>query len=213
MKILIVDPDPVTESIFKDAFNSDESEVVICRSGREAIRLYESFDPDIIVLEVDLDDTSGIELCSDLQSLKKQSQTIVFYSNKVEEYIQIVSLDSGADDFILKNKKPFYLRSKLKALHRKGQDPEESKFEIRPDAFAVIKDGDSIYLPKKEFEIFQILFSKPGYIFPRQQIINSLWNKDENQGRVLDVYIRHLREKLGDGFIKTVKGVGYGFIP
>ena len=134
---------------------------------------------------------------------------------RAEDYSQIAGFDSGADDYITKPIKPRVLVSRIKALLRrkdnqKSESVDNADLYIDTEKYVVFLKGNEIILPKKEFELLALLFSKPGNVFTREVILNKVWGDDIIVGdRTIDVHIRKLREKLGDSYIKTVKGVGY----
>ena len=144
---------------------------------------------------------------------------IAFLTARGEDYSQIAGFDAGADDYITKPVKPRVLVSKVKAiLRRKGggiaieEDIEVGGISIDRERYLIKKDGSDINLPKKEFELLSLLMSKPGRVYTREVIMNNIWGGEVVVGdRTIDVHIRKLREKLGDNYIKTVKGVGYKF--
>ena len=140
---------------------------------------------------------------------------ITFLTARSEDYSQVAGLDSGADDYIAKPIKPRVLLSKINALLRRSSinkviKNDKVSLEINRDKYIVICDGKEFTLPKKEFELLALLFSKPGNVFTREAILAKVWGDDIVVGdRTIDVHIRKLREKIGDGHIKTIKGVGY----
>jgi two-component system alkaline phosphatase synthesis response regulator PhoP len=144
---------------------------------------------------------------------------IAFLTARNEDYSQIAGFEAGADDYINKPIKPRVLVSRVKALlRRKGpnanteQDFEISGFRIDKEKYQIIKDDQTIHLPKKEFELIALLASRPGKVFTREDILKNVWGGDVVVGdRTIDVHIRKLREKLGDSYIRTIKGVGYKF--
>jgi two-component system alkaline phosphatase synthesis response regulator PhoP len=144
---------------------------------------------------------------------------IVFLTARSEDYSQVAGFDAGADDYIAKPIKPKVLVSKVKALLRrlKGEDPKGDilivgNIEVNREEYKIIQDGKEIVLPRKEFELFYLLASKPGKVFKREEILDKVWgNEVIVGGRTIDVHIRKLREKIGDELFKTIKGVGYKF--
>ncbi|MEO0404091.1 MAG: response regulator transcription factor, partial [Bacteroidota bacterium] len=144
---------------------------------------------------------------------------IAFLTARGEDYSQIAGFDAGADDYITKPIKPRVLVSRVKALLRRkdsSEGPAKSKklkgISIDKERYIVLKDGQELSLPKKEFELLALLTSQPGRVFTRESILSNVWGNDVIVGdRTIDVHIRKLREKLGDDFFKTVKGVGYKF--
>ncbi|MEC9231425.1 MAG: response regulator transcription factor, partial [Bacteroidota bacterium] len=158
----------------------------------------------------------GIETCVEIRESKEIKDTLVaLLTARSEDYSQIAGFDSGADDYITKPIKPRVLMSRIKALlRRKAENNTDAastaELFIDTEKYVVFQKGNELLLPKKEFELLALLFSKPGKVFTRDVILNKVWGDDIIVGdRTIDVHVRKLREKLGDGYIKTVKGVGY----
>jgi two-component system alkaline phosphatase synthesis response regulator PhoP len=145
---------------------------------------------------------------------------IAFLTARGEDYSQVAGFDAGADDYITKPIKPKVLVSKVNSLLRRLKSSEEvdtsttiGDIIIDREEYLVIKGGEKIVLPKKEFELFSLLASKPGKVFKRETILDTIWGNDVVVGgRTIDVHIRKLRSKIGDNFFKTIKGVGYKFV-
>jgi two-component system alkaline phosphatase synthesis response regulator PhoP len=161
-----------------------------------------------------------MEACENIRKIPELQDTIItFLTARSEDYSQIAGFDAGADDYIAKPIKPKVLVSKVQALLRrlKGIDGVSSSttlnvrnIEINREEYKIIKDGVEIVLPRKEFELFYLLATKPGKVFTREEILDKVWgNEVVVGGRTIDVHIRKLREKIGDDFFKTIKGVGY----
>jgi two-component system alkaline phosphatase synthesis response regulator PhoP len=144
---------------------------------------------------------------------------ITFLTARSEDYSQVAGFDAGADDYIAKPIKPKLLVSKVKALLRRLKDETTSSenlnvggIEINREEYKIVMDGKEIVLPRKEFELFYLLASKPGKVFKREEILDKVWgNEVIVGGRTIDVHIRKLREKIGEDLFKTIKGVGYKF--
>jgi two-component system alkaline phosphatase synthesis response regulator PhoP len=160
----------------------------------------------------------GIEACEHIRKIPELQQTIItFLTARSEDYSQVAGFDAGADDYIAKPIKPKVLVSKIKALLRRFKEDEMQgdvlkvgDIEINRESYKIIKDGEEIVLPRKEFELFYLLASKPGKVFKREEILDKVWgNEVIVGGRTIDVHIRKLREKIGDDWFKTIKGVGY----
>lgn len=217
-KILLVDDESdilefVSYNLTKEGF-----QVLTCNNGKEAIKIAQKELPDLIILDVMMPEMDGIETCHELRNIDKLKDTlIIFLSARGEDYSQVAGFDAGADDYVSKPIKPRLLVSRVKAiLRRKGGkiEEEETHGDIRIDRekYLVFKEAQEFSLPKKEFELLALLFSKPGKVFTRDVILDSVWGGDVVVGdRTIDVHIRKLREKLGDEVIKTIKGVGYKF--
>lgn len=219
-KILLVDDEPDILEFLGYNLNKEGYDVSTCTNGREAIELAKKIIPDLIILDVMMPEMDGIETCQEIRAAETLAHVLViFLSARGEDYSQVAGFDAGADDYILKPIKPRLLISKIKAiLRRKHIVEEESIIEeqgnikIDREKYLVYKDDVEFSFPKKEFELLTLLISKPGKVFTREVILEVVWGGDVIVGdRTIDVHIRKLREKLGDHYIKTIKGVGYKF--
>ena len=216
-KILIVDDEEdllemVSYNLKKEGFN-----VYSAKNGKEGLKVAGDILPDLILLDVMMTEMDGIEACLEIRSQPKlEGVLIAFLTARGEDYSQIAGFESGADDYITKPIKPRVLISRIKALLRrkksdlKQETTSAQSLKIDREKYLAIKDGNEIHLPKKEFELLALLLSKPGKVFTRDVILNTVWGMEVVVGdRTIDVHIRKLREKVGDDYIKTVKGVGY----
>jgi two-component system alkaline phosphatase synthesis response regulator PhoP len=157
----------------------------------------------------------GIETCQVIRKDLNMVQPIIaFLTARTEDYAQIAGFEAGADDYINKPIRPRLLISKIESLLRRNKSVQSGtdKITIDRDRFVVEIEGKELQLPKKEFELLELLASRPGKVFNRDQILAVVWGNDTIVGeRTIDVHIRKLREKLGDAYIRTIKGVGYTF--
>ncbi len=215
-KVLLVDDEQDILVLLKYNLEKENFLVQTASNGREAIEVAKDFMPDIIVLDVMMPEMDGIETCLELRQIPELKNVLItFLTARGEDYSQIVGFESGADGYITKPIKPRVLVSRLKALLRRkhgvvSSDEDNGGLKINRDRYIVIAEGEEINLPKKEFELLDLLMSKPGNIFTREVILDTVWGSDIVVGdRTIDVHIRKLREKIGDHYIKTVKGVGY----
>ncbi len=221
-KILLVDDEPDILEMIGFNLEREGYEVLTAANGRKAVELAKTHQPDLILLDVMMPEMDGMETCRELRDDSKLKNTIIaFLTARNEDYSQIAGFDAGADDYISKPIKPRVLVSRVKALLRRGVAPAIEKVSqtlsgivIDKERYIVLKDGIELSLPKKEFELLALLASQPGRVFTRENILSSVWGNDVIVGdRTIDVHIRKLREKLGDDFFKTIKGVGYKFEP
>jgi len=219
-KILLVDDEQDILDLVKYNLEKEDFEVQTCNNGKEAIDLALIFQPDLILLDVMMPRMDGMETCMQIRENKQlENVLIAFLTARGEDYSQIAGFDAGADDYITKPIKPRVLISRVKALLRRkevgdnlGGQKGLKGISIDKERYVVIKDGEEMTLPKKEFELLSLLTSQPGRVFTRESILSNVWGNDVIVGdRTIDVHIRKLREKLGDSFFKTVKGVGYKF--
>jgi two-component system alkaline phosphatase synthesis response regulator PhoP len=171
-------------------------------------------------MDVMMPEMDGMEACENIRKIPELSNTIItFLTARSEDYSQVAGFDAGADDYITKPIKPKLLVSKVKALLRRLKEKEQNSetlnvggIEINREEYKIVKDNIEIALPRKEFELFYLLASKPGKVFKRDEILDKVWgNEVVVGGRTIDVHIRKLREKIGEELFKTIKGVGYKF--
>jgi len=221
IKILLVDDEPDILEIVGYNLSSGGYEVFTAANGLDAIEVAKKEVPNLIILDVMMPKMDGIEACEQLRKLPELSNTIItFLTARNEDYSQVAGFDAGADDYITKPIKPKLLLSKVKGLLRRTsveKNDENSlsigQLIINRDEYKVLKKGVELVLPRKEFELLFLLTSKPGKVFTRDEILNSVWGNDVVVGgRTIDVHIRKLREKVGEQSFKTVKGVGYKFV-
>ncbi|MFN5673544.1 MAG: response regulator transcription factor [Bacteroidia bacterium] len=219
-KILLVDDEPDILEFLAYNLNKEGFRVLQAENGKDAIALAKKEIPHLIVLDVMMPDMDGIETCRELREQAVLKDVLIaFLTARGEDYTQIAGFEVGADDYITKPIKPRVFVSRIKALLRRlnTQIPEELNLQfgdirIDKEKHLVYKNSEEIVLPKKEFNLFVLLSSKPGKVFTREYILEKVWGDEVIVGdRTIDVHIRKLREKLGDTYFKTVKGVGYKF--
>ena len=219
-KILVVDDEPDILELVQYNLEKGGFQVETASNGVEAIEIASDWHPDLILLDVMMPEMDGMETCMQIRDRAKLENTIIaFLTARAEDYSQIAGFDAGADDYITKPIKPRVLLSRIKALLRRSPQGTDRKpvyagktITIDRDRYIVIRNGEEMNLPKKEFELLSLLVSQPGKVFTRSSILSQVWGNDVVVGdRTIDVHIRKLREKLGDHYFKTVKGVGYKF--
>ena len=219
LKILLVDDEPDILEILSYPLKNEGFQVHTANNGLEAINIAKDIQPHLIVLDLMMPEMDGIEACEIIRKDPKISNTLItFLSARGEDYSKIAGFNAGADDYITKPIKPKVLVSKVKSLLRrislKKSDLIETKnLIIDRSGYKVIENNKDIFLPRKEFELLFLLASEPGKVFKRNLILDSVWGKDVIVGdRTIDVHMRKLREKIGDHYFKTVKGVGYKLV-
>ena len=219
IKILLVDDEPDILEIISYTLINEGYSVYTAANGIEAIDLARKINPTLIILDVMMPQMDGIEACEIIRNDSEIGDTIItFLSARGEDYSQIAGFNAGADDYITKPIKPRVLKSKIKSLLRRSnsEDKDVINFEnmtIDRNTYKLIIEGNELSLPKKEFELLFLLCSKPCKVFKREFILESVWGKEVVVGdRTIDVHIRKLREKIGDSYFKTIKGVGYKFV-
>lgn len=220
-KILLVDDEPDILEIVGYNLSQEGYQIVTASNGKDAIAKAKKELPDLIIMDVMMPEMDGMEACENIRNIPELSNVIItFLTARSEDYSQVAGFDAGADDYITKPIKPKLLVSKVKALLRRlkesGEQDSETLnvggIEINREEYKIIKDDIEIALPRKEFELFYLLASKPGKVFKRDEILDKVWgNEVVVGGRTIDVHIRKLREKIGDDLFKTIKGVGYKF--
>ncbi len=217
-KILLVDDEPDILEIVGYNLSQEGYQICTATNGKEAIVKAKAELPDLIILDVMMPEMDGIEACEAIRKIPELANVIItFLTARNEDYTQVAGFDAGADDYISKPIKPKLLVSKVNALLRRLNDKNQSVgtlsvggIEINREEYLIIKDGIEMSLPRKEFELFYLLASKPGKVFKREEILDKIWGSDVIVGgRTIDVHIRKLREKIGDDYFKTIKGVGY----
>jgi two-component system alkaline phosphatase synthesis response regulator PhoP len=217
-KILLVDDEPDILEFLSYNLKKEKFDVSTAKNGKEAIALAKKTNPDLIVLDVMMPEMDGMETCQELRQIDSLKQTfIVFLTARGEDYSQIAGFGAGADDYITKPISPKLFITKINAiLKRSGipakEDSQTKDLIIDRERFVVIKDGQTFSLPKKEFQLLELLVSKPGKVFTRHEIFTEIWGEDVVVGdRTIDVHVRKIRERLNLDAIKTIKGVGYKF--
>ncbi len=222
IKILCVDDEPDILEILKYNLSSEGYDVSTAKDGKSALKTANDTVPNVIIMDIMMPNMDGIEACEALRADDRFNDTLImFLTARGEDYSHIAAYEAGADDYVTKPVKPKILVSKVKGLLRRSKKNFEKEideiqfgnFKINRDTYKVYVDDKSISLPKKEFELLSLLSSKPDKVFKREKIMEKVWGEQVVVGdRTIDVHIRKLREKIGDKYFKTVKGVGYKFI-
>jgi two-component system alkaline phosphatase synthesis response regulator PhoP len=221
IKILLVDDELDILEFIDYNLTKENYQVYTASDGYEAIKLAEKHEPHLIVLDIMMPGLDGVEVCRELRSREKFQNTIIaFLTARSEDYSQIAGFEVGGDDYITKPIRPRVLVSRVGALLRRLNDEPLNEVSndvirvgnltINKEKVMVFKDDESIALAKKEFELLYLLASKPGKVFSRDEIFSKVWGTDVIVGnRTIDVHIRKVREKIGDDYIRTIKGIGY----
>jgi two-component system alkaline phosphatase synthesis response regulator PhoP len=218
-RILVIDDEEDIRELLTYNLKKDGHEVYSSENGEMGLIALKENKPDLVLLDVMMPGMDGIEVCESIRQMPGFQNTLVcFLTARGEDYSQIAGLDAGADDYVSKPIKPKVLISRISALLRRKGLPEQDTIEskglvINREKYLVEKDGTTIQLPRKEFELLALLTSKPNHVFERDVILEKVWGSDIVVGdRTIDVHIRKLREKIGESKIKTVKGIGYKYI-
>jgi two-component system alkaline phosphatase synthesis response regulator PhoP len=222
IKILLVDDEPDILEIVGYHLKKEGYQVSTASKGTEAVAMAEKIKPHLILLDIMMPEMDGIEACERIRKLEGlENVVIAFFTARGEDYSQVAGFDAGADDYITKPVKPKVLVSKVRGLLRRLKTSETKSenilsfdgIKINKDQYFVEIDGEQITLPRKEFELLSLLASVPNKVFNRETILKAVWGQDVIVGgRTIDVHVRKLREKIGNDFIQTIKGVGYKFV-
>tara|TARA_B110001452_G_scaffold206362_1_gene176448 strand:+ start:93 stop:785 length:693 start_codon:yes stop_codon:yes gene_type:complete len=220
IKILLVDDEPDIIEILTYNLNKEGYQVFSASNGKEALVQASKIIPHLIILDVMMPVMDGIEACENLRKDSRFEDTIImFLSARSEDYSHVAAFDVGADDYVNKPIKPKVLNSKVSALLRRFTKNETTTnivhgdLTINLDEYKVILKGEKMSFPRKEFELLRLLASQPDKVFKREKIMEAVWGNDVVVGdRTIDVHIRKLREKMGNSYFKTIKGVGYKFV-
>lgn len=220
--ILCVDDEPDILEILKYNLSSEGYNVLTANDGLSAISKAKEIIPNLIIIDIMMPNMDGIEACEKLRADQKFNDTIImFLTARGEDYSHVAAYEAGADDYVTKPVKPKVLVSKVKGLLRRlkkiiENDINYIEFEnikIDREKYKVYISDKTLNLPRKEFELLYLLASKPDKVFKRDKIMEMVWGGEVIVGdRTIDVHIRKLREKIGDKYFKTVKGVGYKFV-
>ncbi len=218
IKILLVDDEQDILEIVGYNLTQEGYQVITAVNGKEAVAKAKKELPHLIIIDVMMPEMDGMEAVENIRKLPELSNVIItFLTARSEDYSQVAGFDAGADDYIAKPIKPKLLVSKVKALLRRLKEDDSKAdvlrvgtIEINREEYKIVMEDREIVLPRKEFELFYLLASKPGKVFKREEILDKVWgNEVVVGGRTIDVHIRKLREKIGDEIFKTIKGVGY----
>jgi two-component system alkaline phosphatase synthesis response regulator PhoP len=216
--ILIADDEPDILEILNFNLKSEGYEVIKATNGNEAVVLAKKNKPDLIILDVMMPGKTGFEVCKILRSNNEFEKTIIIFLTALnDESTEIKGLETGGDDYITKPISPKVLISRVNALFRRiiketGSILQIGDLTIDREKYLVSLKNEEIILARKEFELLELLASKPAKVFLRNEILDKVWGTEVIVGdRTIDVHVRKIRQKLGDDCIVTVKGVGYKF--
>jgi two-component system alkaline phosphatase synthesis response regulator PhoP len=225
-RILLVDDEKdilefLGYNLRKEGFN-----IYTASNGREAVKLAGEVIPHLVLMDVMMPEMDGIEACEEIRSNRELEDTMVaFLTARGEDYSQIAGFEAGGDDYITKPIRPKVLVSRIKALLKRSNSAAGDRetgldsrivsgdLVIDKERYVIIRKGKDIFLPRKEFELLSLLISRPEKVFTREEIFDHIWGENIVVGdRTIDVHIRKLREKIGDKYIRTVKGIGYKYV-
>ena len=221
IKILLVDDEPDVIEILTYNLSNLGYEIFSANDGIKALKVANEILPNLIIMDVMMPNMDGIEACEVLRKSSKFNNTIImFLSARGEDFSYVAAFDAGADDYVTKPIKPKVLMSKVKSLLRRLKSLEKiddivevGDFKIDRERYSVFKNSKKFSLPRKEFELVFLLASNIDKVVTREKIMNKVWGAEVVVGdRTIDVHIRKLREKFGNEYFKTIKGVGYKFV-
>ena len=219
-KVLVVDDEEPILELLKYNLEKGGYEVKTALDGARAIEIARKFIPDLVLLDIMMPKMDGVETCRMLRDIPELQKTfVVFLTARAEEYSEVAAFDVGADDYITKPIKPRALMSRISALFRRDSKKSSppslitvGNLTIDRASYIVRINDKEVNLPKKEFELLYFLAQNPNKVFSREDLLQNIWGSDVYVlARTVDVHIRKVREKIGEDFITTVKGVGYKF--
>ena len=220
--IMVVDDDPNIQQLINLYLTKDGFDVVCAGSGDEALDMFKSAPPSLILLDVMLPGMDGWQVCREVR--KVSNIPIIMLTAKDETFDKVLGLELGADDYIVKPFDPKELTARIKAVLRRYQSVDSGKSElsfpgltINIDSYTVKYLGRPLEMPPKELELLYFLASHAGTVFTREHLLEQVWGYDFfGDSRTVDVHIKRLRDKLVGSedmgwALKTVWGVGYKF--
>jgi len=225
-KILIIDDEQDILEFLGYNLRKEGYQVFLANDGVQGIEKAIEIIPHLIILDVMMPEMDGIQTCELIRNTPAINNTLVaFLTARSEDYSQVAGFDAGGDDYIAKPIKIKVLISRIKALLRRYNEYNETvtgdpvpsvkqigNIRIDQEKYLVFVNDKELNLPRKEFTLLLLLTSRPSKVFTREEIFDFIWGDNVFVGdRTIDVYIRKLREKLGEEHIKTIKGVGYKF--
>jgi two-component system, OmpR family, alkaline phosphatase synthesis response regulator PhoP len=219
-KVLVVDDEEPIQELLRYNLEKNGYEVKTAGDGIKAVDIAKKFQPDLVLLDIMMPKMDGVETCRLLREIPELQNTfIIFLTARSEEYSEVAAFDIGADDYITKPIKPRALISRIGALFRrdiKKSDPSAvitlGDLTIDRTSYTIKVNNREINLPKKEFELLYFLAKNPNKVFSREDLLLNIWGSDVYVlARTVDVHVRKVREKIGEEYITTVKGVGYKF--
>ncbi len=218
--ILVVDDEQDLLDLIEYNLKKEGYNVLKAENGLEGIQAAKDHRPNLVLLDIMMPKMDGIETCEQMRADPELRQIpIIFLTARSDEKTEIEGLNKGADDFITKPISTTKLVSRIKAVLRRFDETEEEvqrlvvhDLEIDKDRYIVVRGDEEFQLPRKEFELLYYLASRKGKVRDRQTLLNKVWGDNIYVvDRTVDVHVRKIREKLGDHYIETVKGVGYRF--
>lgn len=222
-KVLVVDDDENIVKLIKLYLEKEDYKVCTANNGVEALKVFKNEKPDIIILDIMMPEMDGNQVCREIR--KTSEVPIIMLTAKGETFDKVLSLELGADDYMVKPFEPKELIARIKAILRRSDNKNKSsngecitfdKLEVNLSNYELKIDGKILEIPPKELELLYFLASNPNRVFTREQLLEEVWGFDYlGDSRTVDVHIKRLREKLegveANWQLKTVWGVGYKF--
>lgn len=218
--ILVVDDEQDLLDLIEYNLKKEGFKVLKAENGVEALKVANESLPDLVLLDIMMPKMDGLEVCDKMRSdANLKHIPIIFLTARGDEKTEVEGLDTGADDYVTKPISTTKLISRIKAVLRRFSETEEvankltvHDLEIDKDRYIVTRGEEEFQLPRKEFELLYYLAGRKGKVKDRQTLLNKVWGDNIYVvDRTVDVHVRKIREKLGDHYIETVKGVGYRF--
>lgn len=219
MKVLIVDDEPAIVDLIRINLELEGLETLFCYSGREAVKYAQTFNPDLILLDIMLPDMNGFEVCKTIQSL---NIPIIMLTAKNDIKDKLYGLELGADDYITKPFDGRELIARIKTILRRVD-----KYNVKEDTNITVGlivintmertvqiDGKDIALTPKEFDLLLLFCENQRKVFSRENILELVWGYEFiGDSRTVDMHVQRLRRKLGkcNSYVKTIFGIGYKF--
>lgn len=219
-RALVVDDEEDILELLQYNLEKEGFIVQTAADGVKAVKLAKTFQPDLILLDIMMPEQDGVETCRQMREISETKNAyIIFLTARSEEYSEVAAFEAGADDYITKPVKPRALASRIQAMFRREAKKNEETpvitvggLEINRNSYQAVVNGNVMYLPKKEFELLYFFASHPNRVFSREELLEQIWGADVYVlARTVDVHVRKLREKIGEGYIVTIKGIGYKF--
>ncbi len=221
-KILLIEDDSDLYALLKYNLEKEGFQMVGAQTGKGAVELCRRERPDLAILDIMLPDSDGLDICKGIRSQPELAHIpIIFLTARASETDRIVGLELGANDYIVK---PFFVReliARIKIQFRVQTHPvrtlKSGALELDRTACRVSMGGVLLALTATEFRLLEFLMSRPGVVFSREQLLDSVWGQDRAvTDRTVDVYILRLRQKIeldpaGPQLIRSVRGFGYSF--
>lgn len=221
-KILLIEDDSDLFALLKYNLEKEGFQMVGAQTGRGAVDLCRRERPDLIILDIMLPDSDGLDICKGIRTHPELAHIpVIFLTARASETDRIVGLELGANDYIVK---PFFVReliARIKIQFRQLAQPvrklQSGPLDLDRSACRVNLNGNPLSLTATEFRLLEFLMTRPGVVFSREQLLDAVWGHDRAvTDRTVDVYILRLRQKIEDdpaapAFIRSVRGFGYSF--